>query len=145
MPRPGIHDIESQLRLDEGEVLHAYQDQLGYWTIGIGRLIDKRKSGGLTRAESAFLLHNDISKRMAAVREELPWFDTLSPPRQGVLLNMAFQMGVEGLLGFKNTLRMIQEGRYSDAAAAMLQSKWATQTPDRAKRLSAQMRLNEWQ
>ncbi len=44
--------ITQQLRRDEGEVLHAYQDSLGYWTIGIGVLIDKRKGGGITKAES---------------------------------------------------------------------------------------------
>lgn len=145
MPRPGVHDIESQLRLDEGEVLHAYQDQLGYWTIGVGRLIDQRKHGGITHEEAAILLHNDMQTRLATVRAALPWFDTLSQPRQGVLLNMAFQLGLQGLLGFKNTLRLIQGSRYTDAAAAMLQSQWATQTPERAQRLSEQMRLNEWQ
>lgn len=145
MPRPGVHDIESQLRLDEGEVLHAYQDQLGYWTIGIGRLIDQRKGGGITHDEAAFLVHNDIQTRMTAVRAALPWFDTLSPPRQGVLLNMAFQLGIQGLLGFTNTLRLIHEDRYTEAAAAMLQSQWATQTPERAQRLAEQMRLDAWQ
>ena len=58
---------------------------------------------------------------------------------------MAFQMGVDGLLGFKNTLAMIQSGRYSDAAKGMLSSLWAKQTPARAKRMSEQMRTGVWQ
>lgn len=145
MARPGVSDIESQLRLDEGEVLHAYEDHLGYLTIGIGRLIDKRKGGGITHEESTYLLRNDIIRRVQAVRQALPWFDQLSVTRQGVLLNMSFQMGVPGLLGFKNTLKLVQEGRYDEAADAMLRSKWATQTPDRAKRLSEQMRTDVWQ
>jgi GH24 family phage-related lysozyme (muramidase) len=37
-------NIYKQLKRDEGEVLHAYKDSLGYWTIGIGILIDSMGS-----------------------------------------------------------------------------------------------------
>ena len=50
------------LRGEEGEVLTEYKDHLGYSTIGVGRLIDKRKGGGITKEESAYLLNNDIDK-----------------------------------------------------------------------------------
>lgn len=140
-----ITDIRSQLRRDEGEVLHAYQDHLGFWTIGVGRLIDERKGGGITADESTLLLDNDVNKREAALLERLPWFSTLDPIRQGVLLNMSFQMGVGGLLAFKNTLAMVQGGDYAGAAQGMLNSRWATQTPERAHRLSEQMRTGAWQ
>lgn len=142
----GLRDrLTQQLRRDEGEVLHAYQDHLGYWTIGIGRLIDQRKGGGISAEESAFLLANDINVRIAALRQKLDWFDDLDEARQGVLVNMAFQMGVDGLLAFRNTLAMVKAGDYAGAASGMLQSVWAQQTPERAKRLSDQMRTGEWQ
>lgn len=141
-----IERLTTQLRRDEGEVLHAYQDHLGYWTIGIGRLIDRRKGGGISPAESAMLLANDIARVMADVRRRLPWFDRLDPARQGVLLNMAFQMGVDGLLGFRNTLAMIERGDYDGAATGMLNSLWGReQTPARATRLAVQMRTGVWQ
>jgi lysozyme len=145
MGRAGVRNLESQLRLDEQEVLHAYQDHLGFWTIGVGRLIDKRKGGGISREEAALLLRNDIQRITAAIERELPWYDNLDPARQGVLLNMAFQMGVGGLLSFRNTLKLIKERKYDEAAAAMLQSKWATQTPERARRLAEQIQTGEWQ
>lgn len=127
-------------------MLHAYQDHLGYWTIGIGRLIDKRKGGGISQAEAAMLLANDIARVMADVRRRLPWFDRLDPARQGVLLNMAFQMGVDGLMGFRNTLAMIERGDYDGAATGMLNSLWGReQTPARAARLAVQMRTGVWQ
>lgn len=47
----------------------------------------------------------------------------LDPARFGVMLNMAFQMGTDGLLGFKNTLAMVKAGDYSGAATGMLHSK----------------------
>jgi lysozyme len=133
-----------QLRRDEGEVLHAYKDNLGYWTIGIGRLIDKRKGGGITKEEAAYLLNNDIDRKEKELLARLPWAANLDEARFAALLNMAFQMGVDGLLGFKNTLAMIREGDYEAAATGMLNSLWAKQTPERAKRVAEQMRTGEW-
>lgn len=135
-----------QLRGDEGEKPCAYQDHLGYWTIGVGRLIDSRKPGaGLRPREIAFLLDNDIEDRIDALTIRLPWFGLLDDARQGVLLNMSFQMGVDGLLGFVRTLERIRVGDYSGAAASMLESKWAKQTPARAKRMAEQMKTGDWQ
>jgi lysozyme len=138
-------DLIKQLRRDEGEILTGYQDHLGFLTIGVGRLIDKRKGGGITAEESAYLLNNDIDKRQADLLRTIPWIATLDPIRFGALMNMAFQMGVDGLLGFKNTLALIREGDYATAADNMLQSLWAQQTPERAKRMSDQMRTGIWQ
>jgi len=140
-----IAQMTKQLTIDEGEVLHAYQDHLGYLTIGVGRLIDKRKGGGITKKESAYLLQNDINTRIDALQTKIPWIKELSQARQGVLLNMSYQLGVDGLLKFTRTLAYIQTGDYAAAAENMLKSKWATQTPARAKRMAAQMRTNEWQ
>ena len=138
-------DLIKQLRRDEGEVLNAYQDHLGYWTIGVGRLIDKRKGGGITAEESAHLLNNDIDKRVAELLLRAPWMGELAPARFGALVNMAFQLGVNGLLGFKNTLAKIESGDHSGAADSMLESKWATQTPARAARIAKQILTGEWQ
>lgn len=137
--------IAAQLRRDEGEILTAYPDHLGFWTIGVGRLIDKRRGGGITAEESAYLLNNDIDRKSAELDKRLPWWRKLDEPRQGVLLNMAFQMGVDGLLAFVHTLKLIEAGKYKNAAVAMLQSKWAKQTPLRAQRLARQMETGAWQ
>ncbi|QDK97320.1 lysozyme [Acinetobacter tandoii] len=137
-------NITRLLRGEEGEVLTEYKDHLGYSTIGVGRLIDARKGGGITAEESAYLLSNDIQKKMSELERKLPWIKELDEARRGVLLSMAFQMGTEGLLGFKNTLEMVRTGRYTDAAKGMLNSLWAKQTPQRAKRHSEQMRTGKW-
>ena len=138
-------ELVKQLRRDEGEVLTVYKDSLGYDTIGVGRLVDKRKGGGITPEESAYLLNNDIDRKYTELLRRLPWAVKLDEARLGVLVNMAFQLGVVGLLGFKNTLAMIEAGNYTAAAAGILQSLWAKQTPARAKRLSEQMRTGVWQ
>ena len=136
--------LAEMLERDEGRVRHAYQDHLGYWTIGVGRLIDSRKGGGLSEDEIDYLLANDIRRKTAEVAKALPWISGLSGARQAVLVGMAFQMGTEGLLRFKNTLAMVQAGDYDGAADGMMQSLWARQTPDRAARMSKQMRTGEW-
>lgn len=133
------------LRADEGEVLHAYPDSEGYWTIGIGVLIDKRKGGGITREESEYLFMNRMRSKAAELDQRLSWWRRLNDARQGVLLGMAFQMGVDGLLGFVNTLEMVKVDDYQNAAKGMLNSKWARQTPERAKRMAEQMRTGAWQ
>ena len=137
-------DLKSQLLREEGAEPCAYQDSLGYWTIGVGRLIDSRKGGGLSNDEINYLLENDIKAKTREVLLALPWMPRLSEPRQAVLIGMAFQMGLKGLLQFKRTLGSIEDGHYSEAAAEMLDSLWAQQTPERAKRLAKQMETGEW-
>jgi lysozyme len=139
-------ELTRQLKGDEGVKPQAYQDHLGFWTIGVGRLVDTRKPGsGLRPEEITFLLNNDIDDRINALGRRLPWFLQLDAARQGVLLNMSFQLGVDGLLGFKNTLRLVERGDYAQAADNMLLSKWAQQTPERARRMAEQMRSGQWQ
>ena len=139
-------NLARQLRGDEDVRPQVYKDSLGFFTIGIGRLVDDRKSGsGLRPSEMDFMLANDIEDRTAALTKRLPWMYLLDDARRGVLLNMSFQLGVEGLLGFKNTLELVRKGLFPEAAKNMLQSLWAQQTPNRAKRMAEQMRTGVWQ
>lgn len=137
-------NLKEQLIRDEGKVRYAYEDSLGFLTIGVGRLIDVRRGGGLSPAEIDFLLANDIAEKTTQVLEALPWAKDLNEPRFAVLVNMAFQMGARGLLEFKKMLQAAQEGDYGTAALHMVDSKWATQTSTRAHRLAEQMESGEW-
>jgi lysozyme len=141
----GLERLRRQLIRDEGQVLEAYQDHLGFWTIGVGRLIDGRKGGGISPEEAAYLLDNDISRKAAELDAALPWCRGLDEVRRGVLQNMAFQMGVQGLVKFKTTLGLVQSGSYKQASQQMLKSLWARQTPQRAARLARQMETGVWQ
>lgn len=133
-------NLLQQLRRDENEVLHAYTDSLGYITIGCGRMIDARKNGGITQAESDYLLQNDIDKVTSQLEKNLAWFGNLDKTRQDALKNMTFNMGIGNLLKFKQTLAYLEQGNYDAAAAEMLHSVWAQQVGDRAKRLSEQIK-----
>jgi lysozyme len=141
-----ISELTRQLKGDEGVKPCVYLDHLGWKTIGVGRLVDDRKPGaGLRQIEIDFMLRNDIEDRINALSQKLTWFQDLDDARRGVLLSMSFQMGVDGLLGFKNTLKMIEQGNYEAAADGMLNSLWAKQTPARANRMAEQMRTGQWQ
>lgn len=139
-------ELIRQLRGDEGVRPCVYKDSLGFFTVGIGRLVDARKPGaGLRNVEMDFMLQNDLDDRIDALTRALPWFQDLDDARRGALLNMAFQLGTEGLLKFERTLGLIREGKYDLAAHAMRQSKWAKQTPARAERMAQQILTGQWQ
>ncbi len=125
-----------QLRLHEGERLKPYRCTAGKLTIGVGRNLEDR---GITAAESAMLLANDIGDMERELQRALPWAVRLDEVRQRVLLDMAFNLGVVGLLNFKRTLAAIQAGQYQQAATMMLDSRWAGQVGQRAERLSRMM------
>lgn len=125
-----------QLRLHEGERLKIYRCTSGKWSIGVGRNLEDR---GITREEAAYLLNNDIDAEWRDLVRALPWVAGLDEVRQRVLLDMSFNMGLVGLLGFKNTLATIRAGDYAKAAAMMLDSRWAKQVGQRANRLSRMM------
>ena len=126
---------------EEGEVLHAYTDHLGYWTIGVGRLIDERKGGGITQAESRMLLANDI-KRFEDKAKSYPFYDGLDEVRQGVIVCMLFQLG--SLANWPKFRAALTAHDWPEAKAQMLDSAWARQTPDRANRMASAILTGEW-
>ncbi len=89
-----ISKATNQIKKDEGLVLHVYDDSLGYSTIGYGRLVDRRKGGGISQDEATFLLNNDVQAKLYALENAIPWITGLDDARKGVLLNMSFQLGI---------------------------------------------------
>lgn len=140
-------ELKRQLTGDEDRRKTVYKDSKGLDTIAVGRLVDSNVPGaGLRDDEIDYLLNNDIDDRINELNKRFPWFQNLDDVRKGVLVNMAFQLGVSGLTGFTKTIGLIHDGMYDAAAAAMLDSKWAKiDSPARAKRLSEQMRTGIWQ
>lgn len=132
--------LKNLLIKHEGKRLKVYTDSVGKATIGVGRnLVDV----GISDDECNILLGNDIARTKKDVQMFLPWVSSLNEARQIVIISMAFNMGIHGLLGFKNTLSLIQAGRYKEASDNMLQSKWATQVGKRANELAKIMETGE--
>lgn len=139
-----LNNVRDLIEFHEGNVPHAYQDSLGYWTIGVGHLIDKRKGGKLPESIVDALLDWDIKEHSRDLFRALPWIMDLDEVRKAVLVDMSFNLGVAGLLQFKNTLAAVKESRWNDAARGMLASRWASQVGARALRLADMMRSGRW-
>ena len=134
-----LSKLREDLIRDEGEVLHAYEDHLGFLTIGYGRLIDKRRGGGISKQEALFMLDNDILRVVGQLQEKTG-FNEHPEAVQHALVNMGFQLGVNGLLGFKKMWAHLANREYEAAADEALNSRWAQQTPERAKRVTNMIR-----
>ena len=138
---PHFDAIKAHLEQEEGRVPYGYVDSLGYLTIGVGRLIDRRKGGKLSDEEIDHLLANDICAKMNSIKDWPSWQAVKDDPvRATALLSMAFQLGTAGLAEFKNSLRLIAEKQWAAAASNLLASLWAKQTPNRAKRVTDMIR-----
>lgn len=137
-------NLEHKLIEHEGIRKSAYQDSMGYWTIGAGRLIDARKNAGLSIDEIFYLLRNDIDRTYQAL-VNYSWFKSLCDVRQGVLIELAFNVGVNGLLGFKRMIAALEPLNPALAAKEMLDSAWAKQVGEaRSKDMAQRMQLGRY-
>jgi len=130
-----MKNIEEQLVLHEGLRLDPYHCTAGKLTIGVGRNLD---DVGISRDEAMLLLQHDI-ERVKVPLEKLPWFNSLDPVRQKVIVDMAFNLGYAGLMGFKRTIAAIERKDYASASYEMMNSRWARQVGRRASRLAEMM------
>lgn len=105
----------------------------GKLTIGVGRNLD---DVGLTEGECLALNMNDIEKTASQMQRNFYWFQKLNTPRRVVAFSMGFNLGIEGLSKFKQMIKCIESGDYASASKHMLDSLWAKQVGDRAKRLA---------
>ena len=143
-----IYEVCQRLLLHEGLRLNPYRCTKGRLTIGIGRNLDdnpltaeeKNVLGdwehGITREAAFFLLRNDINRIEKELKKNISFWKQLDDERQYALLDMAFNLGVDGLLKFKNMLGFLWMGDYRQAAAECLNSRYAKETGKRAKRIA---------
>ena len=90
------------------------------------------------------ILMEDIVLCTLQLEERFPEFSLLCEPRKAVLVSMSFQMGINGLMGFKKMLAAVKGGDWATAYAEGLNSRWCEQTPDRAMRQMTTMLVGNW-
>ena len=132
-----LEKLEDQLIAHEGLRLDIYKDSVGIWTIGVGRNLEH--VGLRSEAEAKFLLRSDLVAIRAELERAIPWLSDLSEARQHVLMDMAFNLGVSGLMKFEKTLRHVANGNYAAASVEMLRSRWSRQVHQRSVTLSEMM------
>lgn len=135
-----ITALVNDLVRDEGFSRTAYKDSLGYLTVGYGLCIDEDAAGaGIDEEEARMILEHRVLKLRREVSRVLYGFDTMPEPVQRALINMAYQLGVTGLMQFKKMMLALEARDWQAAAAEALDSHWAKQTPGRAKRVTDMM------
>jgi lysozyme len=127
-----------QIKTDEGLSLMPYHCTEEVLTIGYGRAIG---TNGITKSEAEHLLRNDVVIAAGDARKFLgdTAFASLTIKRQAVLINMAFNLGINRLRTFKLFKQALLDGDYAEAKVQMLSSKWAGQVKGRAIRLADMM------
>lgn len=135
--------LMGQLSIDEGRRKKLYKDTATppKWTVGVGRNIEDR---GLRDDEIDLMLSNDIEEAVGIARSLVPQFDKLDDVRQEVLVNMAFNMGMPKLSGFKRFFAALSDHNYSQAAYEMTDSAWYRQVGARAVRLAYAMNFGRF-
>ena len=126
--------------MNEGYRQHVYKDSMGIPTIGIGFNLEE----GFTKEESMLILRLRLSKLITELCDRVPVFTDLSQIRKIVLLDMAYNLGVPGLLKFRKMLAALCERDYQLAAKEMLDSRYASQVKGRAQRNALMMETGEW-
>lgn len=127
--------LHSDLMRDEGMMLTAYFDTLGYKTIGVGHLIKKGESfTKITKEQAMDILDKDIEISERNLTTIYPKWVELDEVRQRCMLNLSFNLGGK-LAQFKKFLHSLSLGNYDRAADQLVQSKWYKQVKSRGPRI----------
>jgi len=124
--------IKDQLIIHEGLRLKPYRCPAGKLTIGIGRNLEDK---GITEDEALELLYNDLRECEKDLRDMLSDFEKYPDNIQHVLMNMRFQLGGQGLRGFRLMIRAVKNMNWPEMIRQMKDSAWYGQTPNRANDL----------
>lgn len=117
-----------------------YTDTTGHLSIAIGRNLSDR---GISLSEALTMLDNDILYFSSKLSALISLYDELCDERKIVLVDMCFNLGVNGFLEFRKMLSAIERGDFNEASQEILNSKAAIQSPDRYQQLSHVMKTGE--
>jgi lysozyme len=135
MKPSSISTLMRLLMQQEGFRQFPYNDTTGNLTIGYGRNLT---ANGVSKNEAIGLLENDVQYFISKLNS--PLFNSLSETRKIVLVDMCFNLGVNGLMNFESMWEAIKAGDFEDAADEILESKAAVQAPSRYQQLAQMMK-----
>ena len=122
------NDLRKYIIKNEGFRKHPYRCTAGKLTIGYGRNLDDT---GISRDEASYLLDRDlmtINLKLHKIKE----YKTLDNRRQAVIIDMTYNMGYRGIVGFKKMWKAIKDKNYELAADEIIRSRYAQQLKNRA-------------
>ena len=151
-----IYTVSQRLIKHEGLRLQPYRCSKGKLTIGIGRCLDTNPitaeeskvvgdwQHGITRCAAIYLLNNDIKRIYFGLKQNIEFFKDLDSERQYALIDMAFNLGIGGLLKFRKMLLALRKKDYQTAAKECLNSNYAKEVKSRAKTIANTIETGEF-
>lgn len=151
-----MEKIIKRLEFHEGCVLKPYYCPTGHKTLGIGHNVEARPftdeekkaigdwEKGITKNMAYMICRNDVNLCLKDLKK-LDFWKSLDDERQYALIDICFNIGFAGLKKFKKMLKALAVKDYLTASTELLDSKYATQTGKRAKRIAKLIRTGVWE
>ena len=126
-------NLKASIKQHEGYVGIVYKDSLGIDTIGYGFAI---KDLELDEDICDIILDRKLKDLNDRIKIKFDWYKYMPPKIKDIVTEMCYQLGVTGFSKFRKTIAYLQNKEWKNASVEMLDSKWAKQTPNRAKKMS---------
>jgi len=126
-----VNNLIDEIKEHEGYRSHAYRDSERVWTIGYGLNLED----GISEPLAAKILEWIVDERRDVLFRLFSFWTSLTQARQEVLVEMAYNLGVPRLLGFRRMLAAAKAGNVEAVCREMKESKWYGQVGARADRL----------
>lgn len=133
-------ELLDNIKLSEGWRPKVYNDTLGIPTIGYGFAI---KDLVLDEDLGEIILKRKLAYLTERIGKTFDWYKDMPFEVQDVVVEVCYQLGIRGFSKFKKTINFLKERDFPSASTEFLDSKWATQTPNRANRLADVVRKSE--
>ena len=146
-----LDKLQQELAEDEGCKYEIYNDHLGYATFGIGHLVtDSDLEYGQEigtevskeRVDECFKADIEITIEDCNILYSN--FNDIPEEAQLILANMMFNLGRPRLSKFLKLKAAVDDEDWMESSVQMMDSKWAKQVPNRAKRLCERMEKLSW-
>ena len=140
-----LERLLESVKKHEGYRNKVYLDTLGKRTVGVGHLCVEDFWEDDKEYEESFLmeiLQKDLQEAIRGAKElmEEHGCADIDERAEEIIIEMVFQLGRTGVKKFRNMWKALSEQNYIGASFEMLDSKWAKQTPNRAKDMADQMK-----
>lgn len=132
-----FNNLKERIKRHEGFRDKVYKCTEGYDTIGYGFAV---KDLRLDEDISSIILDRKLSELVERLHSRFRWFQEVPEGKQSVIVEMAYQLGIHGVSLFRKMIERLKDRDWEGASIEMLDSRWARQTPNRAKELSNRMR-----
>ena len=140
-----LERLLESVKKHEGYRNKVYLDTLGKRTVGVGHLCVEDFWEDDKEYEEKFLmtiLEHDLQTAIKSAKQLIEEFgcNDIDEQAEEILIEMVFQLGKTGVSKFKNMWKALAEKNYIGASYEMLDSRWAKQTPNRAKAMAELMK-----